>query len=96
MRLAILSDIHGNLPALEAVLADAARQGVDGYVVAGDMAYGPQMAEAMQRLHGLGAWMVRGRTIPGGTSGNSPACAGSTLTCRRTFATCSPRCPSSG
>lgn len=39
MRLAILSDIHGNLLALEAVLADIQAQGgVDGYWVLGDLA----------------------------------------------------------
>jgi predicted phosphodiesterase len=36
MRLAILADIHGNLPALEAVLAKVQLQKVDGIVVAGD------------------------------------------------------------
>jgi len=60
MRLAILADIHGNLPALEAVLADAEQQGVDGIVMAGDLTFGPQAAEALDRLHGLGAWMIHG------------------------------------
>ena len=36
MRVAAISDIHGNLPALEAVLADIEREGVDAIVVAGD------------------------------------------------------------
>jgi len=36
MRLAILADMHGNLPALEAVLADAEEQDVDGIVVLPD------------------------------------------------------------
>lgn len=35
MRLAILADVHGNLPALEAVLADLQQHDVDGIVVAG-------------------------------------------------------------
>lgn len=35
-RVALLSDIHGNLPALEAVLADCAGRGIDAYVVLGD------------------------------------------------------------
>jgi predicted phosphodiesterase len=34
--LAALYDIHGNLPALEAVLAEAAREGVDAYLLGGD------------------------------------------------------------
>jgi putative phosphoesterase len=41
-RLAILSDIHGNLPALEAVMADMKRFDVDQVIVAGDvMNFGP-------------------------------------------------------
>jgi predicted phosphodiesterase len=38
MRVAILADIHGNLPACEAVLADVAQQGADVVVGAGDLA----------------------------------------------------------
>lgn len=41
MRLAIVSDIHGNLPALEAVVDDATRRGVDGVVNLGDCVSGP-------------------------------------------------------
>jgi predicted phosphodiesterase len=37
MRLAIVSDIHGNLTALEAVVADIARHGVDRVVHGGDL-----------------------------------------------------------
>ena len=36
MRVAAISDIHGNLPALEAVLADIERETVDAIVVVGD------------------------------------------------------------
>jgi len=36
MKIAVISDIHGNLPALNAVLADAEKQGVAEYVFAGD------------------------------------------------------------
>ncbi len=36
MRLAFLADIHGNLPALEAVIADLDRQHVDGVYLVGD------------------------------------------------------------
>lgn len=39
--LAILSDIHGNLPALEAVIADARNAGVTGFVNLGDSLSGP-------------------------------------------------------
>jgi len=41
MRLAIVSDIHGNLAALEAVAADIGRQGVDAVVNLGDSLSGP-------------------------------------------------------
>ncbi len=41
MRLAVLADIHGNLPALEAVLDDLARRQVNGIVNLGDCASGP-------------------------------------------------------
>ena len=38
-RTAIISDIHGNLPALRAVLADAARQGAERYAFLGDYVF---------------------------------------------------------
>lgn len=41
MRIAVLSDIHGNLPALEAVVKDMARRGVDQVVNLGDSLSGP-------------------------------------------------------
>ena len=51
MKLAIISDIHGNLLALQAVLADIARQGVDQTVNLGDMLSGPlQPAETADLL----------------------------------------------
>lgn len=40
MRYAIISDIHGNYPALSAVLADAAKSNVDQYIFVGDYAIG--------------------------------------------------------
>jgi putative phosphoesterase len=60
MRLAVLADIHGNLPALEAVLDDLRNEPVDGFIVAGDMAAGPNSAEVVERLRALNAWMIRG------------------------------------
>ncbi len=51
MKRAILSDIHGNLEALEAVLADVARQGVDGIYCLGDIVgYGPNPRECIDRV----------------------------------------------
>lgn len=41
MRLAVVSDIHGNLPALRAVVADFTRRGVDAVVNLGDSLSGP-------------------------------------------------------
>jgi len=62
MRLAVLSDVHGNLPALEAVLADVQRYDVDGIIVAGDLTAGPQPTEVICLLRSLGSWMIRGNT----------------------------------
>lgn len=41
MKFAVLSDIHGNLPALDAVIADAHAQAVDGFLNLGDIVSGP-------------------------------------------------------
>jgi putative phosphoesterase len=53
MRVAALYDIHGNLPALEAVLAEIRREGVDHIVVGGDVLPGPMPREVMEMLLGL-------------------------------------------
>ncbi len=48
MRIAILSDIHANRPALDAVLKDSVDQGVDRFWSLGDViGYGPQPVEAL-------------------------------------------------
>ena len=39
MRIALLSDIHGNIRALNAILSDARRQSIDRYVFLGDMVF---------------------------------------------------------
>lgn len=64
MRIAIMSDIHGNLPALEAVLANVAARGpFDALGVAGDLCeWGPQPHEALARVRGLGCPVVQGNT----------------------------------
>jgi putative phosphoesterase len=59
-RLAVLSDIHGNLPALEAVLADVQQAGVDGVILAGDYTGGPRPAETIRLLRSLEGWAIRG------------------------------------
>ena len=64
MRVAVLADIHGNLPALEAVLRDVHAAGVDAVVLNGDLADGPMPAQTLDRLEELGdrAVWVRGNS----------------------------------
>ena len=50
MRIAALYDIHGNLPALEAVLHDVRQAAVDRVVVGGDVVPGPMPRETLRRL----------------------------------------------
>ena len=59
MRVAALYDVHGNLPALEAVLAEV---DADLILVGGDVAAGPWPSETLERLRGLGdrARFIRG------------------------------------
>ncbi|GAA2387378.1 metallophosphoesterase family protein [Nonomuraea africana] len=54
MRIAVLSDIHGVLPALEAVLAEPDVTAADLIVLTGDMAAGPQPVETLDLLVSLG------------------------------------------
>ena len=63
MRLAVLSDIHGNLPALEAVLNDVQRRAVDEIVVLGDLAdRTPFPLDVVQRVTETNCTVVRGNT----------------------------------
>jgi predicted phosphodiesterase len=50
MRLAVISDIHGNLLALEAVLADVAGEGADAVLNLGDLVSGPLAPAAVADL----------------------------------------------
>ena len=54
---AALYDIHGNLPALDAVLAELEAEPPDAVVVGGDVAAGPMPVAVLERLRGL-AWPV--------------------------------------
>ena len=54
MRIAALCDIHGNLPALDAVLAELELIGPDAIVIGGDVAPGPLQSQTVERLRGLG------------------------------------------
>lgn len=59
--LAILSDIHGNLPALEAVIADAKSRGCTSFLSLGDVAgYGAQPGECIDLLRELGVKNILG------------------------------------
>ncbi|MCW5852171.1 MAG: metallophosphoesterase family protein [Anaerolineae bacterium] len=59
--LALLADIHGNRPALEAVMADLAHFQVDQVVVAGDVInWGPFSAQVMARVTSEGWAVIRG------------------------------------
>jgi predicted phosphodiesterase len=53
MRVAALYDIHGNLPALEAVLREVSAAGVDRIVVGGDVLPGPMPCDALDALFAL-------------------------------------------
>src|ERR687897_1271625 len=54
---AVLCDIHGNAPALDAVLAELAAAPPDAVVVGGDVAAGPMPLEVLARLRAL-SWPV--------------------------------------
>jgi predicted phosphodiesterase len=65
VRTVVIFDVHGNLAALEAVLAEAEAEGFDQLVSGGDVAlFGPHPAEAADRLRGYGA---RARFVQGNT-----------------------------
>jgi putative phosphoesterase len=61
MRIAALYDVHGNLPALEAVLADVEREGVDEVLFGGDLTWGPLPRETLELVRSVdSASFVRG------------------------------------
>ena len=59
-RIGLISDIHGNLPALEAVLEELDGESLDGLLCLGDVAAGPQPHETLARVRGLGCPVVMG------------------------------------
>src|SRR5438034_9560406 len=79
MRLAVLADVHSNLPALQAVLADVDRIGPDGIWVAGDhVGYNPWPNEVLEILRERHVRAIRGNHDRGGIGGapsrfNGPA-----------------------
>ncbi len=63
MRIAVFSDVHGNLTALDAVLADIDAQYVDEIVFAGDLCLvGPRPAECVARLQATNSHSIYGNT----------------------------------
>jgi len=81
MRYLVFGDVHGNLTALDAVLAAGRKRGVEGYLFVGDIiGYGPEPLECIDRLlplqeRGDLAWvvgnhemLVRGEVDPTGYS----------------------------
>ena len=77
MRIAIISDMHGNCVALDAVLADLHGTSVDQVVCLGDAIQGgPQPAQVVQRLRELGCPVVMGNAdawlLTGEDSGREP------------------------
>lgn len=78
-RLAIISDVHGNLPALDAVLAEVDRRGpFDALVGGGDYAFGGAFPdESLARVVERGMQCVRGNTdewiVEAATGGRQPA-----------------------
>ena len=79
MRVAALYDIHGNLPALEAVLPEVAEIGADVLLVGGDVAAGPFPRETLERLTERGdrVRFIRGNAdralLEKGTGGPAPS-----------------------
>jgi predicted phosphodiesterase len=63
MRLAVFSDVHGNLSALQAVLTDIATEVVDQIVFAGDLClFGPRPAACVDQLRELNCISIYGNT----------------------------------
>ena len=62
MTVAIISDIHGNLLALDAVLHDIASRNIQHIICLGDVAAtGPQPREVIARLQTIGCPIVMGK-----------------------------------
>lgn len=58
---AVLADIHGNDIALEAVIADAQKQGATGFICVGDIVgYGAEPGRCLERVRNLGCACVAG------------------------------------
>jgi predicted phosphodiesterase len=58
MRVALIADVHGNLPALEAVVADIRRRGADRIVCLGDNVSGPLLPKETAEYLMASGWLV--------------------------------------
>jgi predicted phosphodiesterase len=75
MQVAALYDVHGNLPALEAALADVDRSGADTILCGGDLLLGPHPSECLELLRERGATFIRGncdRAVADGADWDDP------------------------
>jgi putative phosphoesterase len=60
MRIAVIADIHGILPAMDAMLDEISKEKIEGIIVAGDMISGPNSVEVVNKLRQHNCWMIRG------------------------------------
>ena len=60
MRIALISDIHGNVAALDAVIAELRNERVDQIICLGDVPVGPFPVETVARLRELACPVIRG------------------------------------
>ena len=73
MRVGLVSDVHGNLLALDAVLAELERERLDRLVCLGDICFGPQAHECLARVRELGCPVVLGNWDSWSIDGFPPA-----------------------
>jgi putative phosphoesterase len=78
-KVAVISDVHGNIPALETVLAEIEAENVDLIVHCGDLTWGPEPERTFKLMHDLPAVCVRGNAdravvelVRGKTPGERP------------------------
>ncbi len=88
MRVAALYDVHGNVPALQAVLAEVEREKIEMTVAGGDVLWGPFQSECVDLLRAHGALFVSGnceREILAGADESSAWCLGQLSSSEREF-----------
>jgi putative phosphoesterase len=73
VRIGLISDIHGNLPALEAVVASLEREALDRVICLGDICFGPQAHECLALVAGLGCPVILGNWDSWSIDGFPPA-----------------------